>query len=189
MPRLVSLLVALCLAILSVDFATTRVEAFSGFKGRFNSACESVQVNVCRDGRLVQHQVEAANYGERVLIEEGYQRDLELICQRESWKVKSQTGSCGRWVTGAWGSCSKSCGGGVKTRSVQCFQPTGGGAPDNQGMAPDYACSSLSKPAESTSCNTQACPTPSCPPNFDLQCGHGPGGYSCTCLCNGQGAC
>jgi hypothetical protein len=47
------------------------------------------------------------------------------------------------WSTGAWGSCSKSCGGGTKSRSVYCQS--------------GYDCSMYSQPTSTMSCNTQKC--------------------------------
>ncbi|XP_049624984.1 A disintegrin and metalloproteinase with thrombospondin motifs 16 [Suncus etruscus] len=51
------------------------------------------------------------------------------------------------WHTSPWSQCSASCGGGVRSRSVQCLQ---GGQP-----APNCL---LSKPAASIACNTHFCP-------------------------------
>lgn len=54
------------------------------------------------------------------------------------------------WNMGLWGACSKSCGGGVETRTVFCQRDSGGAAVDDSYCNPP-------KPAVSRSCNTQAC--------------------------------
>ena len=59
-------------------------------------------------------------------------QDCKVDCEMHGW--------------GSWGSCSKTCGGGTKTRSRSVkTQPKNGG-------------SSCPTTSESTSCNTQACP-------------------------------
>jgi len=70
----------------------------------------------------------------------------------------------GVWVTRNWGGCSKSCGGGVKTRKVTCSQTY---------------CKPNTKPAVSTSCNTQRCPIPVyyCPSVYGA--GWSPSGAHC----------
>ncbi len=72
--------------------------------------------------------------------------DTGTVTSASSCKASKPVGTkaCtyyGVWKAGSWGSCSKSCGGGTKTRSVTCsaIECTG------------------SKPAIRTSCNTQAC--------------------------------
>jgi len=53
------------------------------------------------------------------------------------------------WVTGNWGSCSETCGGGTRTRSVACERSDGAASADGN-------CSG-SKPTSSQNCNTQSC--------------------------------
>lgn len=53
------------------------------------------------------------------------------------------------WETGSWGSCSKPCGGGQKTRNVQCVDGTGQPVAESKCTNP--------KPARSQQCNTQMC--------------------------------
>lgn len=61
-----------------------------------------------------------------------------------------------QWVSGAWSSCSKTCGSGVQTRTVTCRQTKDG----VQSPVPDSNCASAgAKPVTSQACNTQACPT------------------------------
>lgn len=62
---------------------------------------------------------------------------------------ESYSGCTYAWSTGAWGSCSVACGGGTQARSVVCKRSDGT-------IVGDSNCAG-SKPAESQSCNTQAC--------------------------------
>ena len=57
-----------------------------------------------------------------------------------------------RWVTGEWGTCSKTCGGGTQSRSVTCQN-------SQNKVMPDSFCTCLvgAKPATSQACNTQSC--------------------------------
>ncbi len=56
------------------------------------------------------------------------------------------------WVTGNWGSCSKPCDGGERTRSISCQNQEGVTVPDDQCLEP--------KPSFSESCNIEACNQP-----------------------------
>lgn len=53
------------------------------------------------------------------------------------------------WVPGAWSTCSKTCGGGSRTRSVTCRTA--------QGIIADESFCSGTKPAETEPCNVQNC--------------------------------
>jgi hypothetical protein len=53
------------------------------------------------------------------------------------------------WNLGTWGNCSVSCGGGTRTRTVECRK--------NSGVVSDSLCPPP-KPAVSEDCNTQTCP-------------------------------
>lgn len=54
------------------------------------------------------------------------------------------------WQTGSYGTCSKTCGGGIQTRSVFCVRS------DDEFVAENF-CSASTKPVTQRSCNTQAC--------------------------------
>ncbi|XP_048513461.1 protein madd-4 isoform X2 [Athalia rosae] len=58
-----------------------------------------------------------------------------------------------KWSIGEWGKCSKTCGGGVKKRTVACEQVMAQG---HQQIRPEAACVTR-KPAEQRPCNTRAC--------------------------------
>lgn len=56
------------------------------------------------------------------------------------------------WTSGAWSTCSKTCGGGLQTRSIQCRRN------DGEYVAETY-CDVATKPAAQQACNTMSCPT------------------------------
>ncbi|MGH0133046.1 UNVERIFIED_CONTAM: hypothetical protein FKN15_036208, partial [Acipenser sinensis] len=62
-----------------------------------------------------------------------------------------ESGPCSQWVYGNWGECTKSCGGGVKTRLVVCQRPNGE-------RFSDLNCEILDKPPDREQCTSQACP-------------------------------
>lgn len=55
------------------------------------------------------------------------------------------------WNAGPYGSCSKTCGGGTRTRTVVCQDQSGN-------TVADSLCSASTKPATSEACNTDSCP-------------------------------
>uniref|UniRef100_A0A8C2K1E5 ADAM metallopeptidase with thrombospondin type 1 motif, 9 n=1 Tax=Cyprinus carpio TaxID=7962 RepID=A0A8C2K1E5_CYPCA len=61
-----------------------------------------------------------------------------------------ESGPCPQWFYGSWGECSKSCGGGIKTRLVACQRPNGE-------RFNDLSCEILDKPPDREQCNTQSC--------------------------------
>ncbi|XP_028824252.1 A disintegrin and metalloproteinase with thrombospondin motifs 9 isoform X3 [Denticeps clupeoides] len=95
----------------------------------------------------------------------GFQRRV-VVCQDEngysaincdesaqpSEQRSCESGTCPQWVYGSWGECSKSCGGGIKTRLVACQRPDGE-------RFNDPSCEILDKPPDREQCNTQPCPT------------------------------
>jgi hypothetical protein len=73
------------------------------------------------------------------------------------------------WNIGAYGMCSKTCGGGVKTRTVVCQDNNGATVADSNCTPP--------KPDTSDTCNTDACPVVS----YDWYTTHG----TCSKQCGG----
>jgi hypothetical protein len=67
-----------------------------------------------------------------------------------------------RWSTSEWSNCSVPCGGGTKTRQVQCFQ--------GDIIVDDSKCDGLSKPSLFESCNNHNCPN--CSSYIDCQACH-----------------
>ncbi len=72
-------------------------------------------------------------------------------CPNLSQQQACNTQACPHWKTGAWSSCSKTCGSGVQTRSVTCSSGS-----EAQCAASEYKAGS--KPVASQACNIQACP-------------------------------
>ncbi|KAL3870740.1 hypothetical protein ACJMK2_038784 [Sinanodonta woodiana] len=60
----------------------------------------------------------------------------------------------GVWKVGPWGSCSKTCGRGVKTRTVKCYQSLSSDA-----HIPDSLCPTSNKPIDREVCVERACRT------------------------------
>ncbi|XP_048589021.1 A disintegrin and metalloproteinase with thrombospondin motifs 18 isoform X4 [Nematostella vectensis] len=57
-----------------------------------------------------------------------------------------------QWSSGKWGECSRTCAGGVQTRTTYCQRKV-----DNS-FVTKKICPQDTRPAESQACNTQACP-------------------------------
>lgn len=69
------------------------------------------------------------------------------------------------WITGTWGTCSATCGGGMQLRQVFCIRTD---INDVSITVPDMLCPE-SKPLYTQACNTQACPTPTSTPEPTTQ--------------------
>ncbi|XP_033625467.1 A disintegrin and metalloproteinase with thrombospondin motifs 16-like [Asterias rubens] len=90
----------------------------------------------------------------------------------------------GKWQTSHWSQCSQTCGGGIKSRQVQCLK--------SQETADD--CNTKNKPAASQSCSSEPCPwnaTPVCIDSYNWcylvpqhqMCGHHFYGPKCCYSC------
>jgi hypothetical protein len=55
------------------------------------------------------------------------------------------------WVVASWGSCSKTCGGGMQYRDATCTR--------NDGIAVEASFCATSRPLTAQSCNTHSCTT------------------------------
>ncbi len=74
-----------------------------------------------------------------------------LVSDGSGWVCADQPGPppvAAGWVSGAWGSCSKTCGGGTQTRTVECKR--------NGKVVSASECKGA-KPAADKACNAQAC--------------------------------
>uniref|UniRef100_H3B3P8 ADAM metallopeptidase with thrombospondin type 1 motif 20 n=1 Tax=Latimeria chalumnae TaxID=7897 RepID=H3B3P8_LATCH len=60
------------------------------------------------------------------------------------------SGPCPRWTHWSWGECTRSCGGGTRTRVVICQLPNGQ-------RLNDHSCEVLEKPPDREQCNMNAC--------------------------------
>ena len=67
----------------------------------------------------------------------------------ESQNCNTQACYTYSWQSGSWSTCSKTCGGGTKTRTVTCKR--------NDGTTVSSTYCSGTKPATSETCNTQSC--------------------------------
>nr|XP_006004481.1 PREDICTED: A disintegrin and metalloproteinase with thrombospondin motifs 9 [Latimeria chalumnae] len=93
----------------------------------------------------------------------GFQRRV-VVCQDENGYEASncdertkpaeqrscEAGLCPQWIHGNWGECTKTCGGGTRTRLVVCQRMNGQ-------RYNDLSCEILDKPPDREQCNTQPC--------------------------------
>ncbi|MBN3323406.1 ATS9 metalloproteinase, partial [Atractosteus spatula] len=97
----------------------------------------------------------AGGFQRRVVVcqdENGY---AAVNCDGTTKPIEQQScesGPCPQWAYGNWGECTKTCGGGIKTRLVVCQRPNGE-------RFNDLSCEILDKPPDREQCNTQACPS------------------------------
>uniref|UniRef100_A0A671LTY8 A disintegrin and metalloproteinase with thrombospondin motifs 9-like n=1 Tax=Sinocyclocheilus anshuiensis TaxID=1608454 RepID=A0A671LTY8_9TELE len=95
----------------------------------------------------------AGGFQRRVVVcqdENGYPANS---CDESTQPIEQrscESGPCPQWFYGSWGECSKSCGGGIKTRLVACQRPNGE-------HFNDLNCEILDKPPDREQCNTQSC--------------------------------
>lgn len=88
--------------------------------------------------------------------ERGNNAPSDTLCEgtRPAEQQTCNSHACGAshsWYSGDWGNCSKSCGGGIQTRTVACMR-------DNGTFVDESNCSSAgTRPEDTKSCNTQAC--------------------------------
>nr|XP_006818840.1 PREDICTED: A disintegrin and metalloproteinase with thrombospondin motifs 9 [Saccoglossus kowalevskii] len=96
--------------------------------------------------------------------DQGWKRRV-VVCQDENGDISScdeslkptdidvcDAGPCPTWNFGEWGTCSRSCGGGTKSRIVQC--QTYNGQPLN-----DHGCYPVERPPDTIPCNVGECPS------------------------------
>ncbi|TRZ01016.1 hypothetical protein DNTS_018527 [Danionella cerebrum] len=117
-----------------------------------------------RSGRAQLHQWRTGPWGAcSSTCAGGFQRRV-VVCQDENGYPASscdeslqpleqrscESGPCPQWFYGSWSECSKSCGGGIKTRLVACQRPNGE-------RFNDLSCEILDKPPDREQCNTQPC--------------------------------
>lgn len=93
------------------------------------------------------------------MSESGQPANNDSLCEgtRPVDQQLCNTHSCSAtytWYTGDWGTCSKSCGGGIQTRAVACLRNNGDFVAEN-------FCNSTPRPQDTKTCNSQAC-GPSC---------------------------
>ncbi|XP_068132664.1 A disintegrin and metalloproteinase with thrombospondin motifs 20 isoform X2 [Hyperolius riggenbachi] len=94
------------------------------------------------------------------------------------------SGSCPQWNSRSWGECTKTCGGGMKTRQVAC-QLTNGQVLNDQN------CEILDKPPNVAQCNVHACPAgaswhPRPWKSCSVTCGKGVKHRDVYCMLNGE---
>uniref|UniRef100_A0A672NJH9 ADAM metallopeptidase with thrombospondin type 1 motif 9 n=1 Tax=Sinocyclocheilus grahami TaxID=75366 RepID=A0A672NJH9_SINGR len=95
----------------------------------------------------------AGGFQRRVVVcqdENGYPANSCDESTQPTEQRSCESGPCPQWFYGSWGECSKSCGGGIKTRLVACQRPNGE-------RFNDLSCEILDKPPDREQCNTQSC--------------------------------
>uniref|UniRef100_A0AAV2M8W4 GON domain-containing protein n=1 Tax=Knipowitschia caucasica TaxID=637954 RepID=A0AAV2M8W4_KNICA len=97
----------------------------------------------------------AGGFQRRVVVcqdENGYPANSCEEHSRPGEQRSCEAGPCPQWIYGDWGECTKTCGGGVKTRLVVCQRPNGE-------RFNDLSCEIHDKPPDREQCSTQPCPS------------------------------
>uniref|UniRef100_A0A8C6PYT6 ADAM metallopeptidase with thrombospondin type 1 motif 9 n=1 Tax=Nothobranchius furzeri TaxID=105023 RepID=A0A8C6PYT6_NOTFU len=97
----------------------------------------------------------AGGFQRRVVVcqdENGYPANNCEDRNRPNEQRTCESGPCPQWVYGNWGECTKTCGGGIKTRQVVCHRPNGE-------QFSDLSCEIHDKPPDQEQCNTHLCPS------------------------------
>ena len=77
---------------------------------------------------------------------------ITLLSSASTFDFFGRSSDSYTWIFGSWEECSKTCGSGLKTRTISCAN-----ARDFDVVADDY-CDSLLKPIGNSTCNTEPCP-------------------------------
>jgi len=125
-------------------YTSSKCQVYNNGQSCVGGGCYSASNNHCDSA-------ETMNSAERICLKAtcNYgEYTPQGICQAQavSFSFSSESYS---WDEGSWGTCSKTCGSGTKTRTVTCRSSSGA-------TASDYSCSGT-KPSRTASCNTQSC--------------------------------
>ncbi|KAL7986210.1 hypothetical protein Chor_011376, partial [Crotalus horridus] len=96
----------------------------------------------------------AGGFQRRVVVcqdENGYAADNCDARMKPDELRSCESGPCPQWAYGSWSECTKSCGGGTRTRLVVCQHSNGE-------RFTDLSCEILDKPPDRERCNVQDCP-------------------------------
>ncbi|XP_039206103.1 A disintegrin and metalloproteinase with thrombospondin motifs 9 isoform X2 [Crotalus tigris] len=96
----------------------------------------------------------AGGFQRRVVVcqdENGYAADNCDARMKPDELRSCESGPCPQWAYGSWSECTKSCGGGTRTRLVVCQHSNGE-------RFTDLSCEILDKPPDREQCNVQDCP-------------------------------
>ncbi|XP_032067588.1 A disintegrin and metalloproteinase with thrombospondin motifs 9 isoform X2 [Thamnophis elegans] len=96
----------------------------------------------------------AGGFQRRVVVcqdENGYAADNCDARMKPDELRSCESGPCPQWAYGSWSECTKSCGGGTRTRLVVCQHSNGE-------RFTDLSCEILDKPPDREQCNMQDCP-------------------------------
>ncbi|XP_075065170.1 A disintegrin and metalloproteinase with thrombospondin motifs 20 [Mixophyes fleayi] len=129
----------------------------------------------------------AGGFERRVVVCQDGEGRISNFCDEATKPAESRhcdSGPCPRWNYGSWGECTKTCGGGMRTRLVIC-QLTNGQVLDDQN------CEVLDKPPNVSQCNIHACPAdaswhPGPWKSCSVTCGKGVKYRNVHCMSNGQ---